>query len=290
MVAAHPSLPVQNLTPEKLEKAQEFLEFYEETTQFLLGNLADHGPYPTEHPNSGQFKVIEEGAQIRAVFCLTRRGNLLAQSDWNMAGPILGACAAEAIPIQGFVGDWATIAPIWAEFRTAHPDFPVQLQSKEILFRRTLPPVDLDLIRDPRVRGLTAKDYDSWRSLHREYQKEMNLPEELSDSAIREDFVNKAELGFWWGWFEADELLSMASLNSASARLGQVGGVYTVPKARSRGLSRATMRHLLADCRDHQGHSKSILFTGEENRAAQAVYRSVGYAPIGHFALILGRR
>jgi predicted GNAT family acetyltransferase len=92
----------------------------------------------------------------------------------------------------------------------------------------------------------------------------------------------------WWGLFDRDELQSRAGLNSKGQDIGQVGGVFTPKKYRQRGYAKATMLHMLKDCRDTHVHRKNLLFTGETDYPAQKLYESIGYQRIGSFALILG--
>lgn len=116
---------------------------------------------------------------------------------------------------------------------------------------------------------------------------ELLLSEESSPAKKRAEFNSQVAERVWWGLFDGMSLLSMASLNSKGESIGQVGGVFTPNGLRQQGFSKAVMFHLLKDCRDLHGHTKSILFTGEENLAPQRLYESMGYQKIGYFALIL---
>ena len=100
-------------------------------------------------------------------------------------------------------------------------------------------------------------------------------------------FLRSAELRRWWGYFEDDRLVAMACLNAVYKRLGQVGGVYTVPARRGFGFSRATMNALLADSVQVHGLERLILFTGEHNEAARHIYKTLGFSTIGDFALLM---
>lgn len=117
------------------------------------------------------------------------------------------------------------------------------------------------------------------------------------DICLTEPFPIKGFIGAWpvlapiFEKFCAEnpqfKLNSIAGLNSKSDEIGQVGGVFTPKEKRKHGYAKATMLHLLKDCRDFHGHAKSILFTGETDLPAQKLYESIGYERIGHFALIL---
>jgi len=92
----------------------------------------------------------------------------------------------------------------------------------------------------------------------------------------------------WWGLFIDGEMISRTALNSNGEKIGQVGGVFTPKSKRQKGYAKVTMLHMLRDCRDLHGHTKSILFTAETDYPAQKLYEAIGYQRIGSFALILG--
>jgi hypothetical protein len=264
-----------------------FLKKYEETSQFLIGNLREHGPKMTEDPYSGNFKIIKEGDEIVAVFYLARCGNVYAQaisSDYTM--PILEACQKESLPIKGFLGDWDILAPLYEAFAAKNPAFRPSYSSKEILYRRPLAPSDPKLSHHPSVRLLTNSDFDQWFPMRMAYLEELNLPAGMS-SHLKTRFESATQNRTWWGYFEGSQLISMAGLNSKSESIGQIGGVFTPKEQRQKGLSKATMLHMLKDCRDLHRLTKSILFTGEADIPAQKLYESIDYERMGHFALIL---
>jgi predicted GNAT family acetyltransferase len=68
----------------------------------------------------------------------------------------------------------------------------------------------------------------------------------------------------------------------------QIGGVYTAPHLRRQGLSRALMRALIDDSIRVHRLTRLLLFTGEKNHAALALYDSLGFVRVGAFALRFG--
>ncbi len=73
------------------------------------------------------------------------------------------------------------------------------------------------------------------------------------------------------------ELLSSALTNAETPTLAMIGGVYTPPAARGRGLSQAVCSALCADL--IADGKQPILYWG--NPAAGAVYRKLGFQPCG---------
>src|SRR5438105_15879168 len=84
---------IRNVATDDLERVRGFLEAHLDTSLFLLSNLAVFGPRLADHGNSGNYRLIEEAGRVVAVFCLTRRGNLLVQAAVGaaVAAPILAA-------------------------------------------------------------------------------------------------------------------------------------------------------------------------------------------------------
>lgn len=87
-------LSVLRVADADIPRAQEYLRDHSDTALFLLSNLAAHGHALSEAMNSGNFKFVAEKDQIQGVFCLTRRGNLLAECGGRseLAPIIVAAC------------------------------------------------------------------------------------------------------------------------------------------------------------------------------------------------------
>lgn len=279
---------VESVNKNNLVDAEQYLAAHEETSQFLINNLKEHGPTLTNHSNSGNFKLIRYGGRIVAVFCLVRRGNLIVQSDGDFSENILSSCQNEPIPVRGFIGQWESIEPVWIRFKDANPNYQPSYQSKEILYLYDLIPNDIKLQYDSRVRFLTESDFDQWLDFNSAYMTELSLPDTLTPEQERNNFLEKIKSKILWGLFSGQKMLSHTALNSKGKAIGQVGGVFTPKKFRQKGFAKATMFHMLTDCRDFHGQTKNILFTGEADIPAQNLYESMGYRRIGSFALILG--
>ena len=254
---------------------------------FLLGNLAVNGPRISPALNSGNFKIIENSNRVCAVFCLTRRSAILAEAGGRaeFAQSIVDACREEPIPIGGVMGEWRLAEAIWSILKGA-PGFREVFASKEILQA-----LDLSHItrRNPhsQVRHLEADDFEQWDRLNAGFCTEEGIPLHGTPDERERLFRRSAESRRWWGYFEDDRLVAMACLNAVYKRLGQVGGVYTVPERRGFGFSKATMNALLADSVHVHGLERLILFTGEHNEAARHIYKTLGFSTIGDFALLM---
>jgi len=251
---------------------------------FLLGNLAEFGPVLTDHLNSANFRVVLRDGIVAGVFALTRRGNLLVQTDRaaDYGDVILAAIAQDPIPLTGFVGDWDLIDPL----RTRLPHWAATYDNREPIFELHLAGRPVPVTSGARL--LTAADFPAWYALRHAFNVEAGLPQQGTPEQQRTMFDGMVVRRRQWGVDLDGVLVALAAMNSDACGAGLVGGVYTAPSARRRGLSRAVMEQLAADARDVHGLDRLVLFTGDTNAAAQALYTSMGFVQDGLFGLIFG--
>jgi predicted GNAT family acetyltransferase len=79
---------------------------------------------------------------------------------------------------------------------------------------------------------------------------------------------------------------SFSGFNARLPDVVQIGGVFTPPALRSRGWARAAVASQLAAVVG-EGVSRALLFTGEDNLAAQRAYTAIGFRRIGDYGLLL---
>ena len=287
---------IRDVAENDLERVRGFLEAHVETSLFLLSNLAILGPRLGDHCNSGNYRLIEAAGRVIAVFCLTRRGNLLVQAGGraDLAEAILEACEGQSIEVRGVIGEWPTAEALWHLLR-ADPRFEPTHSTKDVLYRFPLATFDVATAHAAAlpgiaVRALEPADFEQWERLNTAYLDELHLPAPAAAEPREAEFAVRARARLWWGAFDGSRLVAIVALNATYGSLGQVGGVYTEPADRGRGLARAAMRCLMEDSRDHHRFDQLILFTGEENRGARRLYESLGFEVAGAYGLLLGAR
>lgn len=266
-----------------------FLSKYENTSIFLLGNLSEHGPVLGMHANSGNLKLLRQDGKIICVFCLTRRGNLLVQSELTspVFGLIVASCKEESLPLRGVIGDWKFSKDFWQYLKDQKIIKKENFYSKEINYTLNLD--TLDIANTKEAKFLEVGDYLKWKALRMDYLLELNLPNDLTNEEMHEQFIVKCKKLMIWGLFEDSKLISMAELNAKTNTLGTVGGVYTMPQLRKQGFAKKLMEKLIFDCKNQIGLKKLIIFTGEEeNKPAQKLYESLGCDKVGYMALFFG--
>ncbi len=90
-----------------------------------------------------------------------------------------------------------------------------------------------------------------------------------------------------WVLVAGDTPVSYSAFNASLPDIVQIGGVWTPPVLRGKGYAKSVVAGSLLDARS-QGVKRAILFTGDNNQAAQAVYRGIGFLPTGEkYGLVL---
>lgn len=279
----------------KIESAQDrneliaFLQAHEDYSLFLLSNLETYGLLLGTHSYSGNYKIVRDQGKLIAVFCLVRAGTLLIhseKSDVAFFNAVVKSCLEENIPISGLLGEWEVCSRLWRVLKEKGIIASETFVSKEVLYATDIQHQIIEA--QPNVRLLQQADWVQWIDLRMAYIEEMKLPSQQSIDEIRMEFKMDVELKIAWGLFLDKDLVSIADLNAKAMDLGQVGGVYTVPKYRKKGFSSAVMRQLMHDVKHIHNLRKLIIFTGEDNVSARKVYESLGVAAIGNFALFFG--
>lgn len=83
-------------------------------------------------------------------------------------------------------------------------------------------------------------------------------------------------------------VIARVATNALGFRFGQVGGVYTDPAWRRRGVARWLMGELIASLAHHQRGAS--LFVKRENGAALALYHSLGFRKVADFHIVYSSR
>jgi hypothetical protein len=93
--------------------------------------------------------------------------------------------------------------------------------------------------------------------------------------ALREQLVYVAEIG--------GIPVSKAATNARGYKVDQVGGVYTVPQERGKGLGKVVVSELLKKVFSEK--QAACLFVKKHNRAALALYERLGFSPVTDYVI-----
>jgi uncharacterized protein len=136
-----------------------------------------------------------------------------------------------------------------------------------------------------RVRRADPADAAAIFPLQKAYEQEEVLldPSHFSEAlcmrsllqGLRDEILFVLEIG--------GQLAAKAGTNARGYTVDQIGGVYTVPAQRGKGLARAAMAGLLKEVfREKAGAS---LFVKKKNMPAVALYHGLGFQPVTDYAI-----
>ena len=282
---------VRTLQPGDEAALLRFLQSRPDTTMFLQGNLAAAGLVDRGRRCQGTYAAAFEGDDVVAVAGLFWNGNLIMEAPIHLEAVVREAVRRAPRPLQGLIGVNAYVAQARALFD--REGAPASLDSRELLYRLELdqlvvPPALNE--GDVTCRRAELDDLPVLVPWGCAYQIESIGAEDapgLRDRVADSQRTRIAERAIWI-LHRGDEPVAMSAFNAFTADCVQIGGVYTPPELRSRGYARCAVAGSLLHARA-DGKARSILFTGEDNPAAQACYVRLGYKHVGDYRIVMFR-
>ncbi|MCA0296019.1 MAG: GNAT family N-acetyltransferase [Actinobacteria bacterium] len=140
---------------------------------------------------------------------------------------------------------------------------------------------------DPRVRPITAGDFDSYFAASvAMYTEEVGAdPLAGGDTSYRSYCRWLVDTGRAFGIVEDGEVIFKSDVGAASGPVAQIQGVWLKPSLRGKGLSVPAMagvtEYVLAD------YPTACLYVNDFNTRAIRSYERVGYEQVGEFATVL---
>lgn len=258
-----------------------------ETSMFPLANLLRYGLAGSAadvaaggQPRAMRFWIA--GAPVSDVLGLTSEGMVLPQIDAGLAGR-----AARALAGRKVIG-MAGATPQTRALQAA-----AGLGDAPTLVARDEPHFCLDLadMVMPDCTGLTLTAVGAApRALILDWRRAYDIEVQGAAPGPELDAGVAAETDRWIAddshrvlWQDARPV-AMTGFNARLPGIVQVGGVWTLPDLRGRGLARRALALHLAQARDG-GATRATLFAGSD-MAARA-YVALGFRPVGRFSLIL---
>lgn len=276
-------LKVIDWNPKREAEAIRFLEQYPETALSLLSDYTEMGPHITDHPCSGNFKLLCKNNKIVAVFYLTKMGDIFIQTDkkQDYSEIVLKTCLKEKRPIMGIVGDWEITKPLWDLVLLKFPSTKPKYVGEHFLYRLDLDNIPSFQITED-IRFLEPKDVETWQQLRKDLLKDLGYSPEDVQLTIATDRIVKEPR---WGLFIENELVSIATYDAIYKKMARIASVFTKQKVRGKGLATQMIKKLILDSKNIEHLDTLILNTANNNFAAQKIYEKVGFKKIGKFGL-----
>lgn len=294
MGRAEPEIRV--LVPGDEAALEAFLMPHLASSMFLLGNVRAAGLMDSGARFSGAYVAAFEGGEMVGVVAHFWNGILMPQVPEPWTGRYLdvlwrAAVRASGRPVKGVIGPDDQACAIKAEM--VFPPEIVQLDQREKLYELDLAELIVpEALRSGEVTGrrAVAEDLELLVQWGIGYATETvgaeDTPAFRADARVSQARII-ADRTAWV--LEAGRVpVAMTGFNAVLAEVVQVGGVYTPPEGRSRGYARCAVGASLLDARE-TGATRAILFTGEQNIAAQKAYSALGFRQVGYFRLCLLR-
>lgn len=176
-----------------------------------------------------------------------------------------------------------------------------------------------------RVVQATAADYERLLPLELGYQREEVVPKsfDISDAALAAAFKHELGQGLTFALYDGDRPIAKARVSAFGLRHCMLGGVYTIPSERKKGRAAFLVRQIISlfesgldgqrqnaggqNCSQglkagggfiDSGKTGSFgiasdsdkpsfcLYAKQENAAALALYKSLGFVPRGEYLLV----
>jgi ribosomal protein S18 acetylase RimI-like enzyme len=133
------------------------------------------------------------------------------------------------------------------------------------------------------LRRASIADLDALMYLQEAYEVEEVLTpvHEFNRAACRASLARALERQLVFVAVEEGIFVGKAGTNARGFRVDQVGGVYTLPERRGRGVAAALMAALLAEI--GSSFKRPALFVKPTNAAARALYRGLGFEDVGDY-------
>lgn len=255
-----------------------FLTRHVATSMFPLSNLRLHG-MAGGHPRAVRFWLKWRAGALTDVLTVSEEGIVFPQCPIAPWGEVKVALAG--LLVRGLLGDAAQVAGLRQALGLTQP---AAIDTVEPLYR--LPLVDLQM---PDLTGFTLGPLGDaprdlvvgWRSAYLE--EVLPMPGEDFQMKAVSDVTSYAKANSHRVLYQDGEPVAMTGFNAVLPEVVQIGGVYTPPALRNRGLARCALAMHLAEART-KGVDHAILFAASE-QAARA-YEAVGFTRCGDFSIV----
>lgn len=280
---------IRQLQPGDEALLERFLLTHLDSSMFLLSNLRKAGLIDNDERYSGTYIAALEGEQIIGVVAHYWNGNILCQAPKHLETLCRHAITISGRQLAGLVGPGKQVEAMCRSFAITPQQ--LKLSGTEELFALPLEnlilptPLQAGTVIGRRMSRDDLDQLSAWRAAYN--HETLGDPDSEEGTAQAEnEMARTLEEGVGWVLEAAGQRVAMSAFNATIAEAVQIGGVYTPPALRGRGYARAVVAASLRDAHA-EGAQRAILFTDEENIAAQTAYRSLGFQRVAEWGLVL---
>ena len=229
---------------------------------YLLGNMETLG-FDEEYCQFwGDF---DDGGRLRGVVNRYMSGWAVygaATSAWAELAAVIDGHEVAATRLQDNPGGIPSLLPWLTKYRAAKVRVEELMELEATAFQPQSAPPGI------RIRRAAMADFAALVALYRDAGHMSRTPEAV-ERPLRDTRIFLAE--------EDERIVSVALTNAETAELAMIGGVFTPPVGRGRGLSQAVCSALCADLL--ADGKRPVLYW--DTPAAGTVYRKLGFSKVG---------
>lgn len=229
---------------------------------YFLGNIAANGFGHNFCQFWGEF---DRQGQLRAVLNRYMNGWVifgLPAADWAALGTVVDHHPVQAERLQDNPGGIESFLPYVHRYQSQRLDVAELMAMHPQDFRPIPPPTGITIQR------ATVDDFDALVAYYAQAEEMARSP-----AAVLRPLRDRRI----WTARRDGEIVATALTNAELEKMAMIGGVYTLTEQRGRGLSQAVCSALCAELLDLG--KEPVLYW--ENSIAGAVYRKLGFHPIG---------
>jgi ribosomal protein S18 acetylase RimI-like enzyme len=285
----HVKHQIRRLVPGDEAMLDAFLVQHADSSMFLRSNLCRAGLVDGTAPYQGIYVAAVDGDTVLGVVAHVWNGMIIVQATDHVEALASQAVAASGRKLAGFLGPGGQVTRARRALGLAE-DGATEDSTDDLfaldLAALTVPPALAEgrvAVRHPEPAEI---------ALMTEWSVSFNceaLGFTESDELRRNcaDHIGRLqEEGAHFLLVSAGVPVAYAAFNSMLPDMIQLGGVWTPPSLRGRGYARNVVAGALLAARS-AGVKRAVLFTENDNEAAQSAYRSLGFVKIGDYGIVI---
>ncbi|MFL9449557.1 GNAT family N-acetyltransferase [Tolypothrix bouteillei VB521301_2] len=252
---------------------------YTETSMFLRSNLRTAGLVDGGAQFQGTYVAAVEDEMILAVAAHYWNGMIVVQAPIHLQAVVRQLMAQSHRAIAGMSGPATQVQATREALGLANR--PTQLDECDKLFALQLHELCVPhMLRSGRVQCRLPATYELELLVEWCIAFSVETLGEVETSDLRQSCEQVIEMrqamGVHWVLLDGETAVSYSAFNACLPDTVQVGGVWTPPAFRGNGYAKYVIAGFLLSERE-QKVKRAILFTAQHNKAAQAVYRGLGF-------------
>ncbi|MBW4642071.1 MAG: GNAT family N-acetyltransferase [Goleter apudmare HA4340-LM2] len=269
---------------------ESFLVQYTDTSMFLRSNLREAGLIDQGAKFQGKYVVAIANTAIVAVAAHYGNGMVVVQAPVHLEEVVQAVVAQSKRAIFGIAGPAAQVAATKEILGLANS--PTQLDEREVLFSVMLQDLQIPsplASGEVKCRLPNLDELDLLTEWSAAYNIEALGEKETADlrPACRRLLEAYQANATHWVLVAGNTPVAYSAFNAYLPDIVQIGGVWTPPPLRGQGYAKSVVAGCLLEAKA-QGVERAILFTQQNNYAAQAAYRGIGFRATGEeFGLVI---